>query len=335
MNMAKIAKLAGTSVATVSRAFKSPEVVSPRVRKRIMKIAEDQNYVYHAAAADLARQHSNFIGVLVPTANKSVFGETLMAIQEKAQECQLFPIIGNTLYDKELESGILRSFQERRTAGIIFTGFTFGQERLIQKLIEQGIACVVIWEKLENTAISYVGFDNFKAAYSATEYLINIGHKRIGLIVGPYEKVGRVNKRYLGYRQALCDHRLPIDNALILSAEPDLFEGREAMRQLLSLPQRPSAVFAASDRLAIGSLAATKEFGLRVPRDISIMGFDDVEFAAFTDPPLTTVRVPARKIGHLAVTVLQELIENRTDKIRRYCLDTDLVIRDSCAEYAG
>ena len=93
MNMAEIAKLAGTSVATVSRAFKSPDVVSPAIRKRIMKIAENHGYVYHAAAADLARQHSNFIGVLVPTANKSVFAETLMAIQERAQEHQLFPII--------------------------------------------------------------------------------------------------------------------------------------------------------------------------------------------------------------------------------------------------
>jgi len=332
MKMSEIAELAGVSIATVSRAFRSPEKVRPEVRERILRICEKHNYIYNAAAGDLSRQRTNILGVLVPTANKSVFGDTVMAIQEKAQELNFSTITGNTLYDKSIEEKLLLQFQERRVAGTILTGFTIGGEEFIRQLMRQKIACVVIWEKLDAPDINYVGFDNYKAAYGATDHLISLGHKRIGLIVGPHEKVGRVKKRFEGYKRALEDHGLTFDPSIVVSTEPDLLEGRQAMQQLLSAPQPPTAVFAASDRLAIGGLATIKERGLRVPRDISVVGFDDVEFAAYCDPPLTTVRVPAKEMGSLAVKVLHDAIVNGNEKVKQYCLDTDLIIRGSTAE---
>lgn len=332
MNMSQIAKLAGVSIATVSRTFRSPQKVRPEVREQILRICEQHNYVYNAAAGDLSRKKTNIIGVLVPTANKSVFGDTMMAIQDKAHELQFATITGTTRYDKAIEKDLLRQFQERRVAGIIFTGFTIGGEQLIRQLMRSKIACVIIWEKLEEADINYVGFDNFKAAYQATDHLAKLGHRRIGLIVGPYEKVGRVKKRFEGYKQALIDHAIPFDQSIVVSTEPDLLEGKQAMGQILSAPTPPTAVFAASDRLAIGGLAAIKEKGLRVPRDISLVGFDDVEFASYCDPPLTTVRVPAKEMGALAVKVLHELIVDGSAKVKQYCLDTDLIIRGSTAE---
>ena len=331
MKMSEIAELAEVSVATVSRAFRSPEMVRPQIRTRIMEIAKQHNYVYNAAAADLSKPHTRLIGVLIPTANKSVFADTLIAIQEKTQEKFFSLIVGNTRYDQTLEKELVRNFQERRVAGIIFTGFTFGQEKLIRRLMDQRISCVTIWEKLEDSDLNYVGFDNLKAAFSATDYLIKLGHRRIGLIIGPYRKVGRVKKRFLGYQKALQANGIDFDRSLVIATEPDLMEGRQAMRQLLSLPYRPTAVFAASDRLAIGGLLAIKQAGLTVPRDVSLVGFDDVEFAAYCDPPLTTVRVPAREMGHLAVRVLLGNIEEPSDGARQYCLDTDLIIRESCS----
>ena len=332
MKMSQIAKLAGVSIATVSRTFHSPEKVRPEVRDRILQICEKQNYIYNAAAGDLSRRRTDILGVLIPTANKSVFGETVMAIQEKAQELNFSTISGNTLYDKTIEKKLLQQFQERRAAGIILTGFTIGGEQFIRGLMEQNIACVVIWEKLEELDINYVGFDNFKAAYGATHHLISLGHQRIGLIVGPYEKVGRVKKRFEGYKQALEEHGLPFDPSIVLSTEPDLLEGKQAMQQLLCDPNPPTAVFAASDRLAIGGLVAIKEKGLRVPQDISVVGFDDLEFSAYCDPPLTTVRVPAKEMGILAVKVLHDAIMGGNGKVKQYCLDTDLIIRASTAE---
>lgn len=197
--------------------------------------------------------------------------------------------------------------------------------------MDQGISCVTIWEKLEESDLNFVGFDNLKAAYSATDYLIKLGHRRIGLIVGPYKKVGRVKKRFLGYQKALKESDIKFDPALVIATEPDLMEGRQAMRQILSLKDPPTAVFAASDRLAIGGLLEIKHAGLSVPQDVSLVGFDDVEFAAYCDPPLTTVRVPAKEMGYLAVKTLVQCIESPAEAARQYCLDTDLIIRDSCS----
>jgi DNA-binding LacI/PurR family transcriptional regulator len=332
MNMSQIAKLAGVSIATVSRTFRAPEKVRPELRKRVMEICEQYDYVYNAAAGDLSRNRTNIIGVLVPSANKSVFGETIMAIQEGCDEIGFATITGTTLYDESLEKKLLRRFQERRVAGIIFTGFTIGSEDLIYNLVKHDIACVIIWEILNAPDINYVGFDNFKAAYQATDHLARLGHRRIGLIIGPYGKVGRVKKRFEGYKKALADHSIAFDQSIIVSTEPFLHEGKQAMSQILSMQNPPTAVFAASDRLAIGALAAVKEKGLSVPKDISIMGFDDVEFAPYCDPPLSTIRVPAKEIGTMAVKVLNETIAGSDKNIKQYCLDFELIIRGSTAE---
>jgi DNA-binding LacI/PurR family transcriptional regulator len=333
MKMSQIAKLAGVSTATVSRSFHSPHLVRPEIRNQILKLAKANNYLYHAPAGDLSRRRSNIIGILIPTANKSVFGTTLMAIQEKAQENYFSIIIGNTLYDKELESRLVTQFRERRVAGVIFTGFVLGQERLIRSLMDNDIPCVIIWEKLNDPEMSFVGFDNFKAAYSATDYLFRLNHRHIGLIVGPYDKVGRVQKRFLGYKKALEDHGLIYDRSLLVAAsEPDLAEGKRAMKQLLAQPNKPTAVFAASDRLAIGAYAAVKEAGFTIPADISVVGFDDIDVAAYCDPPLTTIRVPAEEIGILAVGILLDAIDKGINPRRQYSLDTELVVRASCAE---
>ena len=191
--------------------------------------------------------------------------------------------------------------------------------------------CVVTWETVQDEAISYVGFDNSEAANKVTRYLISLGHERIGLIMGPCSRVERVKQRFAGYRAALSSCNLPFDAELAIEREePSLLEGKAAMAKLLGLADPPSAVFAASDVLALGALAAINDQKLRVPEDISLAGFDDIDFAAYCDPPLTTVRVPAREMGRLAVRVLVELIGDATSKARRYCLDTDLVVRKSC-----
>jgi DNA-binding LacI/PurR family transcriptional regulator len=198
--------------------------------------------------------------------------------------------------------------------------------------MDQNIHCVVTYENLEDSDINYIGIDNFKAAYDATNYLISLRHKRIGLIIGPYRKMGRLLKRFKGYKQALKDRSIEFDPSLVISTEPGLLEGKQAMHQMLSLPEPPTAVFAVSDHLAIGALSSIKQAGLQVPGDISLVGFDGVELAAYCDPPLTTVRVPAREMGRLAARVLMELISNKARQTLQYCLDVDLIIRKSCSE---
>jgi DNA-binding LacI/PurR family transcriptional regulator len=333
LTMKNIAEMAGVSTTTVSRVFHSPQLVRSETVDRVLRISKEHKYIYNATAGDLSRKSSKVFGVLIPTAKNSIFGNSITAIQEAAQENGFSIMLGNTHYDRGIEKNLLERFQERQVAGLILTGFNLGQEPIIQELIEMGIPCVVIWEKLDNNMISYVGFDNFKAAFTMTEYLISLKHKRIGLLIGPFTKMGRVTKRLKGYKSALEKNGIPFEPSLVIERVPTLFDGKEAMGALLSLPDPPTAVFAASDWLAIGGLATIKERGLRVPDDISLAGFDDIDVAAYCDPPLTTMRVPAHEMGRLAIRVLLEMINNNGTGIRQYSLETDLIIRKSCSEF--
>ena len=333
--MQEIANLAGVSLATVSRIIHSPQLVKEGTRERILRLMEENRYVYNATAGDFSKQRSTVIGVIIPTTKGAIFSNSTQIIQEKAQERGFSLIVASTGYDPGLELRLLRHFQERRLAGVILTGFGIGHERAIEDVVQSGIPCVVVWEALKNRQISYVGFDNRRAAYSMTDYLIRLNHKRIGLILGPYSKVGRARKRFEGYRDALNKNGLPYDPDLVVEGYPTPADGKEAMEKLLSLAVRPTAVFAASDMLAIGALAAAREKGMEVPRDVSIGGFDDIDFAAYCNPPLTTVRVPAREMGETAVRVLMEMIEAGSSTPRQMELDTELVIRESCRDLLG
>ena len=332
ITMEEISKLAGVSMATVSRTIHSPHLVRRETRERINQVMEKANYIYHAPAGDLSRKRSSIIGVIIPTAKSLVFSSTLQAIQEAAQQNNFSLVAGSSKYDIGTELALLQQFRERRLAGIIITGFVFGQKDLVKEMVKGGMPCVVIWDKLDDPDLSYVGFDNYEATYRITEYLIGLRHKHIGFIVGPYTKVERVKKRLEGFKAALKDNGLRFDSSLVIEKEPTLIDGKEAMGRLLSLPVRPTAVLAASDTLAVGALAAARDMKLRVPEDISIAGFDDIEVAAYCNPPLTTVKVPAYEIGLIAFKILMDLIGSGSDQVQQYCLDTSVIIRGSCRE---
>lgn len=331
LTMQQIARLAGVSLATVSRAVHRPELLSPVTRQKVLQVMEEQHYVYNAAAGELSRRRSTVIGVTVPTTRNPIFATSTLAIEEHAQEKGYSIILGNTRYSGEAEGQLLQSFMQRRVAGMILTGYALQQEAMIQGIVDAGIPLMVIWEQLQGSPLNFVGFDNLEAARTMTEYLIGLGHRRIGLIIGPYSKIGRVRKRYEGYCQALRQAGLALDSALVIENAPVLEDGREAMRRLMGLAHPPTAVFAASDLLAIGALRGAKEMGLRIPQQVSLAGFDDIDFAAYCDPPLTTIRVPSQEIGHLAAAFLIETLASERPQTRQYCLSTDLIIRASCA----
>jgi DNA-binding LacI/PurR family transcriptional regulator len=330
VTMKEISKMAGVSSATVSRALHSPHLVRKATRERITRVMQTSDYVYNATAADLSLQRSTTIGVIIPTSRSLVFSTSLLAIQEAAQENNYTIMAGSSKYDSATELALISQFQERRLAGIILTGFLKGQQDLIRRLVRDGMPCVVIWDKLDDSELSYVGFDNHRATYSITDYLVSLRHRRIGLIIGPYSKVDRVRRRLAGFLAAMQDHGIPHQPEWIIEKEPTLIDGREAMTRLMSMPERPTAVLAASDTLAVGALAAARDLGLHIPEDVSIAGFDDIDIAAYCNPPLTTVRVPAYEIGRLAVKVVIDMARTGNLEAQRYCLDTSLIIRQSC-----
>ncbi|MCP4756567.1 MAG: LacI family transcriptional regulator [Proteobacteria bacterium] len=326
-----IAELAGVSKATVSRSLHSPHLVKAGTRDRIKRVMESQDYVYDAVAGDLSRRKTSVLGLIIPTIKNSIFSNTVYGIQQKAEEYGYTTIIGNSDYDEASETRLIRLFQQRRMAGLIVTGLSHETKDRIETLVQSGIPSVVTWETLNSDKISYAGFDNYKAAYSMTSYLLRLRHRRIGLLIGPYSRVNRAQQRLEGYKSALRDGGIPFDPGLVLEREYTLVDGKEGMRALLNLSDPPTAVFAASDVLAMGALAAVKEKGLTVPGDVSLAGFDDIDFAAYLDPPLTTVKIPAFEMGQLAVKALIKMIDKGPEQVRQYCLETDLIVRKSCA----
>lgn len=318
-------------MATVSRVIHSPHLVSSKTCNQVRRAINEHKYIYHAPAGDLSRKRSRIIGLLVPTTRSPVFARTVLAVQEKCHDLGYGVMLGNTQYEGETERRLITQFQERRVAGVILTGFSLGQKQEVEELRESGIPTVVIWERLDDPNLGYVGFDNYKAAYSATEYLIYLGHSKIGLIAGPFSKVGRVKKRLEGYRDALERHGIEYVEELVVEMEPTLANGEIAMNRILAGGPQVTAVFAASDVLAIGAMKSAKAYGLTIPGDLSIMGFDDIDFAAYTDPPLTTIRVATYEIGSLAVDCLLEMVDCKAATPPQYCLETYLVERESCA----
>jgi DNA-binding LacI/PurR family transcriptional regulator len=199
-----------------------------------------------------------------------------------------------------------------------------------QWLKSAGIPCVIMLEKLENSRLNYVGFDNYQAAFAMTNYLLSLRHKNIGLIIGPFSQTERVNQRFRGYRDALEAAGQTFNPQIVIETEVGLSNGAEALRDLLSRPEPPTAVFAAADYLALGALRAAHEKGLNVPEDISIAGFGDIDVAAYSNPPLTTVRVPGYQCAYKATEVLLKLINEGGQKVHQQCLDTDLILRSTC-----
>ena len=331
VTMKSIAEMAGVSPATVSRAFQSPHLVDVNTRKLILTVAEENHYIYNATAANLSKSQSTIIGVLIPHANRSFFGTSLIAIQDNAQKNGYAVIIGNTKYDQKVEKNLIEQFLEHQVAGMIMTGFHQQNEAFIHSLIEKGMPCVFTWEKFTDDRFSYIGFDNNAAAFKMTEYLLELGHRRIGLLIGPYFNSSRIQARHEGYKSALEKYKIRYDPTIVLSRIPSVVEGREAARALMEQHNRASAIFAASDSLAIGALTAAKDKGLKVPDDISIAGFDNIEFASYCDPPLTTVQVPALEMGNRALTTLLGMIKSESIGARRYDLETDLIIRKTCS----
>lgn len=328
--MKQIADTVGVSVATVSRAINNPEKLKAETLWKIQQAFEKQGYTYNAAAADLVRRKSTVIGVLIPNAKTPLFASTLLGIQDYLQKTDYSIIVGNSKYDDKIESELLVRFQQRQIAGIIRAGLGYNAAMFEKWLKSVDIPCVIMLEKLENSKLSYVGFDNFQAAFAMTNYLLSLRHSRIGLIIGPFSRTDRVNKRFQGYRAAIEAAGLSFDPSIVIETEIDLSSGAYALRELLSRPDPPTAVFAAADYLALGALRTAYDKGLKVPDDISIAGFGDIDVAAYYNPPLTTVRVPGYQCAYKATEVLLKLINEGEGALYQHCLDTDLIIRSTC-----
>ncbi|MBB3141782.1 LacI family DNA-binding transcriptional regulator [Halomonas organivorans] len=328
-NIRKVAELAGVSVATVSRTLKSPDIVSPATRDKVLQAVETAGYRPNRMAVQFRSRRSHNLAVLVPTIANTFFARVIAGIQQAAREQGYGVLLCNTLGREEEELQYAGMVAARQADGIIqLRAFNPFPEDAVEP--GQALPMVNACEVLDDAPCPTVKIDNRAAARTLTEHLIALGHRRIAMIQGP-RRSPLTRDRVAGYRDALEAAGIVPDDALLCPGDFTPRAGHEAVTTLLDRTVRPTAIFCESDEMAIGAISRLKQAGLSVPDDVSVAGFDDIAFARYSDPPLTTVAQPAEAFGRRAVDMLIDILEARGQGASHVVLPYELVIRDSTA----
>src|SRR6266516_3975126 len=345
-----IARLAGVSKTTVSRVLNHKPDVDPETRKRILRIIEEQGFVPSIAASGLASGGRNLIGILIPSWIWPLIPELMRGVAEIVEKTPYEVVlyrINDTDLKKDRSEVINRVLATQLTAGLLAV-FPGEASQELTRLYKQGFPVVIIDDQREQTT-PWVGADNVKGAYTAVRHLVQLGHRRIAHIAGPHEYLAS-HDRYNGYRQALLEVGIPLDPELVLEGNFLPPTGRACASKFFQLPpeKRPTAIFAATDQMAYGVLAAAEEYGIAIPQDVALVGFDDDEPSVHVRPPLTTVRQPYYEMGAQGLKLLLSLLHSpggnipstkstsergmhlREDKPVRIQLTTSLIVRASC-----
>ena len=330
----QIAEEAGVSRTTVSLVLNDvPGVrVSPKTRQRILEVAHRLDYHPDAAARTLVSGRTQTIGFVLCQSPDRVFAdaflpEVLRGVGDAVQE-NGFRVLIHSVEDVTAPEAYIGLVREKHTDGIILSG-PRSDDLQLPRLKAEGFP-VALLGQLPGSDIPFVDVDNVGAARQAVEHLVGLGHRRIGIITNAPLAYTAARDRLAGYRQVLEGAGIPFDEGLVRYGDFREESGRVAMTQLLDLPESSTAVFVASDLVAFGALVAIKERGLRVPRDVALVGFDDVQLAHYVDPPLTTMRLPAYELGYRAATLLTQLIGGKPVEEQEILLQTELVVRQSC-----
>lgn len=323
-----VARAARVSHPTVSRALRHSSLVKPDTAERIRSIARRMGYRPSAVARSLVTRRTKTIGVVVTTIADPFISEVVSGIEEVANENGYSVVLANSNADPEREVQVAHSFHERRVDGILVTASRVGA-RYLPLLSEMKVPVVLINSHHPAEFVYSVRIDNVTASRAATAHLIELGHKRIAYI-GDRFGFQSDTERFSGYREALERADLPFLPQLVVHGDGKAEGGLHAIATLMAMPDPPTAVFCYNDMCAIGALSGIRQRGLRVPNDISIVGFDDLLIASYTHPPLTTVHQPKQQMGRAAMRILLELFSN-AQSITNIKMQGELIVRESTA----
>jgi len=329
----EIAKLAGVSRSTVSRVINDHPHVRPEVRERVWEVIRRVGYQPHAAARSLVTRRTQIIGMVIPEAVTTLFTDPyfplLLRGATEACNAHQYQLMLSLFTTRANRQGIYQRILGNGYLDGVIVASTPLNDPLIPNLLRDQIPFISVG-RYPDERVHYVDVDNIGGARMAVEHLIRLGHRRIATITGPLDMIAGQD-RLTGYRQALEAHGIPVEEELIVEGEFTESSGMAGMQRLL--PASPSAVFVASDMMAIGALKALRQAGRQVPQEIALVSFDDIPIASAIDPPLTTVRQPIERMGSMAVEVLLSVLETSREEeasAQRIILPTELIIRASC-----
>lgn len=333
VNIKDIAKKAGVSVATISHVINKTRFVSDVLQERVKKAIEDLDYHPNIMAGSLRSGKTKVIGLIVPDNSNPLFAAISRSIEQVSSDLNYTVMLCNSSYSLENELRYIKVLRSKSVDGIIILPITTIPDHLNQ-LVENMLPVIVLHHIIPGCKADSVLVDNFKGTYEATVHLINLGHKHIGYIDRPVSLPHSL-ERLNGFKQALNDHNIEIDDDIIIQSNGFGYkDGFETMERLLRRNSPLTALMAFNDITAIGAMETIAEHGLKVPDDISVVGFDDIEICSFIRPRLTTIHFPKYKIAEYAVKMLLKKINN-PEKIKDFekkVLPLRLVVRDSAAK---
>ena len=330
LTMVQIAQEAGVSTTTVSKVLNQLPGVGAQTRARIQQVIEQNDYVQNHAARHLRKGQSGLIDLVIMRLEGGYDLGIMHGVQDAFSESGHRLVVFATNEDETTERLWLRRMLDQSTDGVLLL-LPYEQVGIPNALMAQNIPFVAIGDRNEpTTAFPTIGSTIWLGGYTATEYLISLGHRRIGIITMPLH-LTTSRARLAGYREALERAGIPIDPALICEGTYLLGDGIKQTHALLDLPDPPTAIFAGNDAQATGVYRALYQRNIRIPDAMSVIGFDDVMYTAQMSPPLTTIRQPLAEMGKMAANILLRLIAGQQLESNHVELSTSLVVRESCA----
>jgi LacI family transcriptional regulator len=307
-----VAERAGVSVAVVSYVINDgPRPVTPETRAKVEKAIEELDYFPNELARSLRLQQSLTIGLITPNFTNPVYAEVAAGIQEICLPNGYLTLFVYSGGDPDRERTLIHMFRAKRVDGVIMQPIAPDPPAAIKPLRRARTPVVLLQH--DCCGVPCVVLADVQGGQSATQHLLDLGHRRVGLVTGRLPSAARAHERLIGYRQALKAAGIEHDPALVIESNVNQNDGYQAMQQLLALPEPPTAVFCHNDVLALGAMHAIQVAGLSIPGDISVVGFDDTAGSAHLSPPLTTIRFSRREMGRQAATILFRAIEQHED----------------------
>ncbi|APC09003.1 LacI family DNA-binding transcriptional regulator [Neomoorella thermoacetica] len=308
VNIKEVAERAGVSPSTVSRALSGRVAVSPETKEKVMRAVRELNYQPNALAKGLKEGRSKTIGLIIPNVRNLVFPAAIKGITDVAKKYGYTVILCNTDEDLETEKAYVDNLRKRLVDGLIFSTATAASTHILE-LKEKGFPVVLLIRHLKDK-VDAVIVDNYQGGYEATRFLIQRGYRRIAFVNGTLD-LDLYRQRFAGYQAALAEAGIAYHEELVVHGTRDWEDGYRAILTILERGQKPDAVFAASDPKALGVIKALKEKGLRVPEDVAVMGYDNLDMSELMDPPLTTMAQPFYEVGKRAAERLIKLINSK------------------------
>jgi LacI family transcriptional regulator len=328
--MIEVAKEAGVSVATVSRVVNGAGGVTKKLESRVLRAMKKLHYHPSSLARSLKKQRSMLVGVLVPLLEHPYYSRMASVIERRLFDFGYRALICNAEEDEDREHAYIEMLLRQRVEGIIIDSSARNSQNLIE-LHENNIPIVLFDRILPDVPCNQVFCDNSQGGFSGIQHLVELGHRRIGVVAAPsYPET--LQRRIRGTREAIAAFGLDDDPDLLIVGDTQLFDmGYEAAKHLLQLKHRPTAIFALTDVTAVGVMHAAAEMNLRIPDDLSLIGYDDIPFAAYTVPGLTTIAQPLVEMGTTAVDFLLRQMEAEDQTPLKAVLPTHLVVRGTTA----